>query len=167
MNSIGKKIDIASSRLREPLNWFPYPALISVSLLMLLMGHVLSGLNIRTGNPAEVVNMSAPSEREGSIWLSISMMDQKTIVAMTGDRKIYRWDVDNPTEGVNKIRQYLQKRQYDLIMAAALAKRIDKTSTKVVFAVDRHIKFKQFYPLLTMLSQVGIDNYAFEVRQPL
>ena len=77
-------------RLKELNLWFPYPCIISFFLALLLIGHLLVGLNPRLGNPANILSFaSAPSE-EGAIWLSVSIRDKKILVT-SSDRKVFTW----------------------------------------------------------------------------
>lgn len=147
--------------------YIPYPALITVLFVLVIMGHIVLGLNNKVGNPAEPVVLQATQAPLGSIWLAISHVDDK-IVVLTSNRKMLGWTAQNPKpEELQKIIDYIEQTTKTLALAASLEKKLLKSQTVVTLAVDKSMRFQDFTPMFFVLAQAGISEYAFEVKQPI
>ncbi|MBP6218027.1 MAG: hypothetical protein KA436_05530 [Oligoflexales bacterium] len=88
---------------------------------------------------------------------------------VTGDKKIFSWDSksSNLDADLKPLIKYIREQQIELSFTAVLEKRISSIRTMVVIAVDQDISFFQIRPILFVLAQSKISQYAFEVKKPL
>ncbi|MDQ3234943.1 MAG: hypothetical protein M3Q07_24310, partial [Pseudobdellovibrionaceae bacterium] len=77
-------------RLQEPILWFPFPALIAFGLVIILRGHLLTGLNPRLGARVDVIQYDAKNLPDGGIWLGV-FQDGKQVLVVTSDRRRFTW----------------------------------------------------------------------------
>lgn len=161
-----KSIYSLKERLYSHSNWFPYPCIISFMLITIFTGHILLGLNPRLGNHAQTIEfLSSPAE-EGSIWIAVSLQNEH-IVATTANRKVFKWTQKNSDlSQLKPFMDYLETQMLDISMATSLAKKVSKTQSLVVLAVDQSLKYGHIKPIIYALSKAGITEYAFETRQP-
>ena len=153
-------------RLYSSTSWFPFPFLISFITVLVFMGHSLFGINKRLGSPADLVQLAAEDEPEGSIWISCSP-DQDEIVVTTSQKDVFRWskNIEN-TEEITPLTDYLKKQIISMSYSANLQKRVSVAETKVVIAIDKTLKYKDVKPIIYALAQAAISDYAFEVKKP-
>ena len=156
----------AKERLVEYDMWFPYPCIISYFLATLLIGHVVLGMNPRLGSPASIIPFSADPSYEGAIWLSISLQKQNVVVT-TSDRKVFKWPrQEHQHASMQLLVDHLALQIENTILSTALAKSIPTIQSMVVLSIDQQVTMQQVQPILTMLAQVGVSDYAFETVQP-
>ncbi|MDB2447404.1 hypothetical protein N9W79_02130 [bacterium] len=152
-------------RLKEHVNWFPVPALISFVLVLLFIGHLLVNINPRLGNSAVILTMDAELEKEGSIWLSISEKEGQLYLT-TYDRKMFSWPSKTKSlEPLSGFKKFLETTTAELAAQAAVSKFVSKSQTKVVLAVDQRLRYYHVRPILHILAEVGLDSYAFETQR--
>ena len=157
-----QRLDELKERLRGQVSWFPFPALISFVLALLFIGHLLVNINPRLGNPAVILKMDSPLEKEGSLWLSITEKDERIYVT-TFDRKVFFWPANTQdVKPLSAFKTYLKATSTELSAQAAVSKYISKSQTRVVMAVDQRIRYFHIRPILHILAEVGLDSYAFE-----
>lgn len=157
----------AKERLREVIWWYPFPLLISFSLVLLLTAHVLFGTNPRAGNPADIIAFPATAQKDSSLWLSVTPID-KDIVVTTGDRKVFRWRQD--VRGMKELQPlivYLKARAASEIESAVLKGEASVAQTQAVIAADQRLKYLHVRPIIYALAAAGISQYAFETQNPV
>ncbi len=163
-NKILEKIlEIKKEKLREGLDWFPIPFFISVLMAMILLAHVFQGINPRLGNPAALITFSSEPEKEGAIWFSVSMEDQKNILITTRSRSVFRWSIEKPTQkDVGDFINYLKTQMLNESISVGLIGDSTVTQTTAVIAADQNLSFNHIRPIIHALAQAKINNYAFE-----
>lgn len=160
------RVNAAMERLREPLQWFPFPILLASGLCLFLTAHILSGTNPRAGHPANVMTYPASSGRDSAIWLSVAPIGSEIIVT-TADRQIFRWSQDSQTlPNLEPMVRHIRRTIANEIESAALAKKALKSQTTAIIAADQNLAFYHFRPIISALSQAGISRYAFETLTP-
>jgi hypothetical protein len=150
-------------RLGEPLTWYPYPAMISFGLVMVLVGQLIPGLNPRRGSRADVIELSAPRSNDGMIWIGV-FSENDRIVVTTSDRKRFSWPVAHTLEDLLPFSNYLRSRVRKESRAAGLANHTTFDRTSVVISVDQRLKYIHISPILIVLAQNGVAKYGFETR---
>ena len=73
-------------RLEEPIQWYPFPAMIGFMLVMILGGHLLTDLNPRLGARVDVIPLETDRQQDGSIWLGVYEQNNRVVI-VTADRK--------------------------------------------------------------------------------
>lgn len=155
------------ARVGRDFTWFPFASLVPFGLLLILTGHLLPSLNVRLGSPAHLIELAGPPSPEGAIWFSLSVRDQFVIVT-TDDRTIIKWPVNaTTTEALAGLKHYLLEKQKRVFVATALAKRVSLSESLVIISADSSLKYRHVRPVIYLLAQLGLSNYAFETTQPL
>ena len=153
-------------RLKESISWFPYPALISLSLVLLCSGQIIPNLNPRLGNPADILPFNGEPNAEGSIWLSVSLIG-KQIVITTDSREVMSWDASSRSlSAADPLIRFLKHRIKEITLAASLTKKASRSDSLVVLATDQSLKYVHLKSILYALASAGISEYAFETRVP-
>lgn len=149
-------------RLQEFSLWYPFPALIVFFIFFVVTSQMALNLNPRLGQRAEILTFPADAEKEGSIWLSVSIINNE-VVLTTDEKKVFTWPaaVESKAE-ITPFVQYLKKRASRALFDSGLANEAQPTKLKVVFAVDQRLKFLHMRPLLYALAEAQITDYAFE-----
>ena len=151
-------------RLKTPNLWFPYPAMISVGLILVLSGHLLPGLNPRLGSQATIIGLDAPEESAGSIWLGIYPKDNK-LSLITSEKKIFSWPISGMPETTKKrIVRYLKFRSNRESISAGLTLSTSLAKVSAVIAVDQRLKYHSIVPIIKALADSKISKYSFETR---
>lgn len=151
-------------RLRAPEKWLLLPSLLSFAFVLILTGHLLSGLNPRIGNQADILSLDAPSLPEGGLWLSVYPKSSMVHVS-TFDGKMFSWPADtNNLKPLLEFKAYLEGVVSELASQAVIAKFISNNQTRVVLSVDQHLRYFHIRPIIQVLSIVGLDSYAFETK---
>ena len=146
--------------------WYPYPALFSFALVILLNGQILISLNPRLGNPATPSVLKGEQSYEGAIWMSVSYA-KSTIIVTTYDRKIFTWPEAITDLGEMKaFVSYLESKRDNIAHFTSMQKSISVPESTVVLAVDHALKYAHIKPILYTLARLGFANYAFEVKRP-
>ena len=154
------------ARLKEPVSWFPYPALISIVLVLLFTGHLIPKLNPRLGNPADILPFTAPPAEEGPIWLSVSLINQKVIVT-SDNREVFTWDAwSRNVDTAKPLIDFLHNRIKNITLSTSLRKKANSSESLVILAVDQGLKYLHLKLILYALASAGISEYAFETRKP-
>lgn len=156
-----------AARLREPLDWYPFPLIVSFALVLLLTGHILFGPNPRAGNPADIITFPAQPIKDSAIWMSVTPIGDD-IVVTTGRRKVFRWKqaVRNLTD-LKPFIHHLKELAQGEIESAALAKRAQPTQMLAVIAADQRLRYLHIRPIIYALAEAGIAQYAFETQNPV
>tara|TARA_B100001094_G_C18059875_1_gene734502 strand:+ start:187 stop:711 length:525 start_codon:yes stop_codon:yes gene_type:complete len=151
-------------RLKKPSPWYPYPALISVGLIMVLSGQLLPGLNPRLGSRANIIQLDAPPEMEGSIWLGIYPR-KGGITLITSEKNIFKWATSGISPQTKKrLVNYLKSRVSRENISAALTLSTSLPKVRAVLAVDQTLKYQNIVPVLHALADARISKYSFEAR---
>tara|TARA_B100000902_G_scaffold278062_1_gene263887 strand:+ start:82 stop:615 length:534 start_codon:yes stop_codon:yes gene_type:complete len=151
-------------RLREPIGWYPFPALIAFGLVLILSGHLIPGLNPRLGSRANTINMEAPLEKEGSIWFGI-YQDKGDIIVMTSDRKRFRWPKNTTSsKDIRPFTRYLKNRVARDSLRMSLRMEANLTQVTAVLAIDEKLKYIHLTPILYALAEARINKYGFETK---
>ncbi len=151
-------------RLAEAVQWYPFPAMIGFTLVMILGGHLLTDLNPRLGARVDVIPFEAPKHQDGGIWLGIYESNQQLNV-VTSDRRRFSWSLqDNQIAATSELRDYLIQRTQKEVHATALKMQTNMTQTTAVIAVDQTLKYAHLQPIIYALAEAGISQYGFETR---
>lgn len=154
-------------RLKEPVSWFPYPAMISIFFVLLCNGQIVPELNPRLGTPANVLSFNGEPSSEGSIWISVTLIKNK-IVITTDNRDVITWNADDQSTDVSKpLTKFFQDRIKRIMLSATLTKHPGKQGSLVILAIDQSLKYIHLLPILESLAQSGISEYAFETKIPI
>ena len=151
-------------RLKEGYSWTLVPSLLSFSLVLILIGHLLPSLNPRLGNLSKTLPLATSPQQDGSMWISIFPW-QDNIVVMTSDRKKFIWPKKRPTqESLHPFQVYLSERVQRESVAAGLSLQTNMARTSVVLAVDQRLKYAHILPIIYALAHAGISRYGFETN---
>lgn len=153
-------------RASEPMSWFPFPALVSFVLALLLSTHMMFALNQRLGNSAHLLELDGTPSPEGAIWLAITREEKDhTVWITTPEHQIFHWPAGtkDPQSAAGLIR-YLEHKVVNITHSTALLQANKPSERLVVLAVDKRLAYADIKPIIYALSVVGISNYAFEVR---
>lgn len=157
-----ERIQSVKERLKEPLDWFPYPILLTSGLVLILTAHIVSALNPRAGHRANVMALPSSPSKSSAIWLSISPSDNQLIIT-TAERRVFRWRLDQPqNRDLDALVQHLKATVAQEIESAALSKKASNSQTLAVLAADQRLTFLHIRPVISALAQAGITRYAFE-----
>ncbi len=160
-------INQMKKRLRKLPLWFPYPALISFGLIMVLTGYTIPNLNTYFGHPSNLIeqDMVDGIAPEGSIWFSVSVRDHNLVIS-TFNRKVFKWDrkIKN-IEVMSDFIDFLKDEIKARTLQAALAAGIGQHEVTATIATDRGLKFLHIRPIINALAAAGISNYSFEVKR--
>ncbi|MFK7872874.1 MAG: hypothetical protein AB8C84_06830 [Oligoflexales bacterium] len=145
--------------------WLPYPAFISFTLAIILTFHMLVGLNPKLGNPSNVLPLMSEPEKKGSLWISVSLQGQQTIIT-TAHKDVFRWSSKNPQiEQISLFKKALKQMIEDKILSAGLAMQGNQDQSLMTIAVDQAVQYRHLEPLLMILAETGIAEYGLETRQ--
>ncbi len=151
-------------RLQEPVLWFPFPALIAFGLVIILRGHLLTGLNPRLGARVDVIQYDAKNLPDGGIWLGV-FQDGKDVLVVTSDRRRFRWPIDSQDmKDIDPLVTYLQNRVKKEAYSTAIKLESNLTRTTAVLAVDQKLKYIHLRPVIYALAEARIAKYGFETR---
>lgn len=151
-------------RLQEPIFWFPFPALLAFGLVIILRGHLLTGLNPRLGARVDVIQYDAKTLQDGGIWLGI-FQDGKEVLVVTSDRRRFSWPIDSQSlKDVGPLVAYLKSRVRKESYSTAIKLESNLTRTTAVLAVDQKLKYVHLRPIIYALAQARIAKYGFETR---
>ncbi|MFW7378253.1 MAG: hypothetical protein ACOH5I_05570 [Oligoflexus sp.] len=151
-------------RLSEPLYWYPFPAMIGFTLVLILGGHLLTDLNPRLGARVDVIPFEAPRQRDGGIWLGV-YQDGHHIHVVTSDRKKFSWDIDsNQAKDIDPLVKYLKVRVQKEIYGTAMKLEPNLTQSTAVIAVDQRLRYGHLRPVIYALAEARISRYGFETR---
>ncbi|MCX6127836.1 MAG: hypothetical protein NTX25_02080 [Proteobacteria bacterium] len=151
-------------RLQEPVLWFPFPALIAFGLVIILRGHLLTGLNPRLGARVDVIEKIAPNLPDGGIWLGI-YEENGLIVVVSSDRRRFSWSVSSLNiKDIDPLISYLQNRVKKEAYSTAIKMESNLTRTTAVLAVDQKLKYSHLRPVIYALAEARIAKYGFETR---
>jgi hypothetical protein len=151
-------------RLQEPVLWFPFPALIAFGLVIILRGHLLTGLNPRLGARVDVIQYDAKNLPDGGIWLGV-FQDGEKVLVVTSDRRRFSWPIDSQNmKDVEPLVTYLQNRVKKEAYSTAIKLESNLTRTTAVLAVDQKLKYIHLRPVIYALAEARIAKYGFETR---
>lgn len=161
--------DISIHRIKErldtPVDWFPFPAIISFFLIFILSEFLVFDLNYRLLSKAEVLAFPSESEYEGSIWISLSSYEDNLLIT-TDDKKVFYWPInssDPDSKDTTKIFiEYLKTRKNEVLQTIGLSNLALSNQLMVVIAADQKLRFIHIRPILYALGEAGINQYAFE-----
>lgn len=151
-------------RLQEPILWFPFPALVAFGLVIILRGHLLTGLNPRLGARVDVIQYDAQNIPDGGIWLGV-FQDGKNVLVVTSDRRRFSWPIDSDSmKDVEPLVSYLKNRVKKEAYSTAIKMESNLTRTTAVLAVDQKLKYIHLRPVIYALAEARIAKYGFETR---
>jgi hypothetical protein len=153
-----------SDRLEENVTGFPFVAIISFGFALVFVGIVLPSLNARVGSPAQPITWEAKAQKEGAIWLAVKVVDDEILIT-TGDRKIFRLPkrIDSP-KALEQFSKYISSTLEQEVKRAVLANEILKNELTVVISADQRLKYLHVRPVINVLAEAGITNFAFETQ---
>jgi hypothetical protein len=151
-------------RLQEPILWFPFPALIAFGLVIILRGHLLTGLNPRLGARVDVIQYDAQNLPDGGIWLGV-FQDGQQVLVVTSDRRRFSWPIDSQNmKDIDPLVTYLKGRVKKEAYSTAIKLESNQTRTTAVLAVDQKLKYIHLRPVIYALAEARIAKYGFETR---
>ncbi len=127
-------------------------------------------VNPRLSYPAQPMALEADSDDSGrGIWFSLSA-PAKSIVVTTDDQKIFEWPLD-PLKALQsksylEFKDYLRGRRKQVVEDLVLSMDQEgiESKSRAVIAVDEHLTYAHFKPIMLALSSAGIRSYGFETR---
>ena len=173
--------DISIQRIKErlgtPVNWFPYPAIISFFLVFLFTEFLLFSLNYRIFSKADILAFPSEKEYEGSIWISLSP-EKDNLLVMTDDKNTFHWSLDyegqtsedqssEDRSNLKSFVEYLKFRKFELLRSVGLSNFAISNQLSVVIAADQKLRFIHIRSILYALAEAGINRYAFETSQAI
>lgn len=157
-------INAVKERLNEPILWFPFPALIAFGLVIILRGHLLTGLNPRLGARVDVLQFKATQLQDGGIWFGIYPEGEK-IVVVSSDRRRFSWSIHSQDmKELAPLIAYLKSRVQKEAYSTAFKMESNLTRTTAVLAVDQKLKYIHLRPMIYALAEAKIARYGFETR---
>ncbi len=151
-------------RVQEPILWFPFPALIAFGLIIILRGHLLTGLNPRLGARVDVLEYGAKHLQDGGIWLGV-YPERDNVVVVTSDRQRFSWSLESQHMGeLEPLISYLRDKVRREAYSTAIKLESNQTRTRAILAVDQKLKFLHLRPVLYALAEARIAKYGFETR---
>lgn len=152
-------------RLEEHSNWFPYPAVISLGLILVLNGQLITNLNPRLGTAIDVINFEQASRLNNiNLWLGIKQTN-KGIEITTSDRKVFFWkDSESMRSQLSPLVSYLDSYVKERSYSAGLKMRAFIPEVTAVLAVDKSLTYSQISPVITALAAANISKYGFETK---
>jgi hypothetical protein len=158
--------DEAKARLRTPLWWYPFPAVIAFGLITLLTAHLTLSTSVRMGHPTTLLSFPSEPRADGAIWFSVTPIGNDIVVA-SASRRVFRWPQNaRNTEAAAAFIDWLRQRAQQEIEAAALLNRAHPVQATAVIAADQTLKFVHLRPILYALAEAGITHYGFETLNP-
>ncbi len=155
------------ARLAEPLNWFPYPALLAIGLATIFFGHLLFNLNPRIRSQAEVLSFDALPAKDGGIWLSLLLDGNHLVVANSTNERFTIPITDVSDDSLDPLVKYLKDEISAIAVDVVLRNKLSPLQTTVTLAVDQRLKYMHLRPIFSALAAAGITNYAFETKMLL
>lgn len=157
-------VNSLKERLHEPILWFPFPALIAFGLVIVLRGHLITGLNPRLGARVDVLQYQAKEIQDGGIWLGVYPENDR-IVVVSSDRRKFSWPI--ASQDMNKLQpliDYLKERVRKEAYSTATKLESNLVRTTAVLAVDQKLKYVHLRPMIYALAEAKIAKYGFETR---
>lgn len=152
----------AKDRLKVPIIWYPYLAIIPFFLVTLLNGYTLLTASVRMGHPSTLPPFPAESQKNGAIWFSVTPIGKEIVVA-TASREVFKWNQNS--RGIQDSRKFinwLKKRVEQEIESASLLNQVNSTRASVVISADQTLTFAHLRPIIYGLAEAGVSRYAFE-----
>lgn len=129
-----------------------------------LTGKIMPAINPRLGAPAEVTELVHKGGKEGQIFISIAF-DGDMLVAVDSNRRIAHWKSNSRSaEDVKTLTALLKKNIYDSVLTSSLSNKSFPFQTRVVLAIDQHLRFGHVKPILYALADAKITQYSFETK---
>ncbi len=151
-------------RLDEPIQWYPFPAMIGFMLVMILGGHLLTDLNPRLGARVDVLPLDTARNQDGSIWLGVYLQN-KMIHVVTADRKKFSWSQDSSnTHHFASLVKYLKLKSIKEAKTTALKMESNINRSTAIIAVDQRLRYSHIKPIIFALAEAKISHYGFETR---
>ena len=150
------------------------PAVLS-ALVVLIIGFACAvktfeAINPRLSYPAQPIALDSNDNGiDRGIWFSLSAPGPN-IVVTTDDQKIFEWPLDPlkalQSKGYVDFKDYLKDRRRLVIENLILSMDHEgiEAKSRAVVAVDEHLTYAHFKPIMLALSGAGIRSYGFETR---
>ena len=157
-------LDGIQERLKEPVMWFPLPALVAFGLILVLRGQVFADLNYRFGQSPDVIQLPSAKQEGHGIWLSIRKQGDKLTVT-TDDKRQFALPLEpKRPEELELFVHYLRERGLKNSLKTGLSLRLEKESNRAVLAIDQGLNYIHVRPILFALAEAGIGRYGFETK---
>ncbi len=155
------------TRLRQPLGWFPLPALVVSGLALILGGHLLMQLNPRLGEAIDILTFAAPETANPTIYITMRP-DNNEMVITLNNRAEYRTSLKDITdESLVSFNDDLRQQVNKTTIASARAGVLPDLTSNVIIAVDQKLAYYHIRPIINSLAKTGITNYGFETLAPV
>ncbi len=166
-----KKFDIINGSFRrlklrtdENIIFFPFLFFISFQFVFILTTHIINGSNPRAGNPSNPIEYQTNSFPDVPLWFSVTPIGDE-IVVTTAQRKVFKWKQAN--QDLEPLRTFmldLKEMAETEIKSVSLSNRFKTEKTTALIAADRHLTYAHLKPIILVLAEIGIRNYAFETK---
>lgn len=146
-----------------------------IGIVVLIIGLACStkafeAANPRLGYPAQLVPLNTHKyATQSGVWFSMSAPGTSIIVT-TDDQRLFEWPMD-PKEALDaddyqNFRNYLAARRLAIIenLVLSMDKADLENKTRAIVAVDEHLTYAHFKPVMLALASAGYSRYAFETR---
>lgn len=151
-------------RTDENIVFFPFLFFISFQFVFILTTHIINGSNPRAGNPSNPIEFETSSFPDVPLWFSVTPIGDE-IVVTTAQRKVFRWK--QTTQDIEPLRAFLRdlKEMAETeIKSVSLSNTFKSEKTTALIAADRHLTYAHLKPIILVLAEIGIRNYALETK---
>jgi hypothetical protein len=161
--NILRGLERLETRLKTPLDFYPFPVLIAVGMITLTMCYTFSVLNPRLESRAQVVKHKATGTRESSLWMSIYPENNQVYVRLSGQT----FALPSGGQGRNQLAEFikfLKHKVHEQTVIAGLSLEIPVYRTEAILAVDETLQYHHIEPVIYALAEAKIRSYGFETR---
>lgn len=155
---------LKKERLRESINWVPFPIIISFYLVTILGAQLLTDLNPRLGARVKPIRYYSAEKANPVIWVGI-YADKSKINLVTSERVKYSVPrSDYNVKGLKDFIEHLKKIQMHHYESMGRSLDSVENRSRIAISVDRDLIFKDLKPLIYAFAEAGISNYEFETQ---
>lgn len=154
------------ARIRQPLQWFPLPALVVTGLAMVIGGHLLLELNPRVGVATEIFSFPADEGANPAIYITMRPDDESLIVTLNNQEEFRMPLKEVNAESLAGLNEQLKDQVQKRSIESGRAGLLDDQVSNVTLAVDQRLAYYHVRPIINSLAAVGVTEYGFETLVP-
>ena len=163
-NVLDELIEIKKDRLKETLNWFPFPIIISFIFVSIFSSYLFLTMNPRLGSRVNTIRYYSTKKETPVNWVGL-YANKKNMVIVTSDRRKFEIKRDDyHLKGLEVFIKHLKNMQNKHFLA--FGRNLDDINKRSRFSIsiDRDLKFKEIRPLIYALAEANISNYEIETQ---
>ncbi len=154
----------SQQRLDQHQTWFPYPIMIPFGLMLAIYGVVLGTFHFRGGMPSQPIHLEGEATSESSLWFSLSAKGEDLLI-VSRDRQTMTVPLAlKGMEVLHPFSRMIEEELEKVIESAAVSRKVYSDEISVIFSVDESLRYAHLQPLIQVLANQGITNYAFETQ---